>query len=1085
MFDLPLFQGTGEKLVMLPNLSSRMGGRKGRSRLLFLSVAVCLIITLISGTLLFYRNGAARAAAQNTLVPFHGTVPTLLNKSKLLGPAEATQPITLSIGLNLRYASQLKGYVQDIYRPKSINYHRYLTPQQFDGVFAPSPATYNAVLTYLQQSGFTITNTYANRLTIGFNGTVGLAEQAFHVTINNYTAPNGQAYYANTGDPLLPASIASNVLSLDGLNNALHYQHAAMPVSQQGSSPSVSCLGNGSGYLTPGQIASAYNLQGIYNQGLHGGGQTVGLFELDSFQMSDITTYESCYGKSKTTITTIKTGTDPIPADKGMLQVETDAELILSTAPTLGQLRIYEANPAIADYNDEWSKILQDSPPVVSTGWYSCESDVLQSDPSELSQENAFFTTAAAQGETILAASGNSGSSGCYLDGNSNTTLSADDPAAQPYVTAVGGTTLTVNSNGTYKGENTWNDPVKQGQQTGASGGGLSQEWQMPSWQSAPGVQNQYSNGMREVPDVSLNADYISAYPIYCTAGAAGCSGSNPWVKVGGTGPAADIWAAFIALTNEGSENFGSFPVGFANPLLYQDASSSSYGNDFHDITTGNNDYASLQPNNLYPATSAYDLATGLGSLNAVGLLNDLDTLILNNSGWRTAPANSTWYFAEGSVGGGFQEYLTLSDPDPVNASMVTVTYLNQGHPAKSINHTVNASSRLTINVNTDLGVSPTGPHESVAAIVYVDTGPPVVAERPMYFSYDGVQSGTDVIGAAYPGTSYYFSEADSTQSSPKNYSTFITMLNPSTTATDTVKITYYTGTCTTSCPTETKTVGPLQRQTASPADLNIHQKLAISVNSNNLVVVERPMYFSDNIQNAGGPVTGAASEVGATAPGTNWLFAEGSTQPDFQTYYELADFGSTPANATVKLEFSDGTTDSYNVPVPAYGFTTFDVNAHPDPNATAVSAQITSDNPIVADRLMYFHYGKQLYSGGTDVVGATSASNVYSFAEGYTSGNFTEFLTIQNPTGTNETVAVTFFVNGLIFQEQYTADAHSRMTLDINDIINPISGGSVSMTVQAIYPTNPTPVIVAERPMYFGYNSDQGGTDVIGYTSS
>src|SRR5579872_141035 len=170
---------------MLSNFSSRMGDRKGRSRLLFLSVIVCLIITLISGTLLFYRNGSARAAAPNTLVSFHGTVPAMLKQSKLLGAADVNQSITLSIGLNLRYENQLKGYIQDIYRPKSINYHRYLTPQQFDGVFAPSPATYNAVLYYLQQSGFTVTNTYANRLSIGFRGTIGLAEQVFHVTINN------------------------------------------------------------------------------------------------------------------------------------------------------------------------------------------------------------------------------------------------------------------------------------------------------------------------------------------------------------------------------------------------------------------------------------------------------------------------------------------------------------------------------------------------------------------------------------------------------------------------------------------------------------------------------------------------------------------------------------------------------------------------------------------------------------------------------------------------------------------------------------------------------------------------------------
>jgi hypothetical protein len=133
----------------------------------------------------------------------------------------------------------------------------------------------------------------------------------------------------------------------------------------------------------------------------------------------------------------------------------------------------------------------------------------------------------------------------------------------------------------------------------------------------------------------------------------------------------------------------------------------------------------------------------------------------------------------------------------------------------------------------------------------------------------------------------------------------------------------------------------------------------------------------------------------------------------------------------------------------------------------------------------MYFHEGSSHFSGGTDVVGepGPASHSVYAFAEGYTGGAFSEYLTLQNPTNQDETVAVTFFTqSGLVFQEQVNVVKHSRRTIPVSSIINAfaqdLASREVSMTVQALSGT-----IVAERPMYFGYYSDQGGTDVIGYT--
>jgi pro-kumamolisin-like protein len=1073
----------------MPLQFSPFRGNENRPRTIYPIIVIpVLALVLIAGTLTVYLKGFAQAVPPDTLVPFRGTVPSSLADSKLVGPANANQTITLSIGLRLRNVAALNSYVKDISRPDSVNFHRYLAPAQFIQAFAPTKATYDAVLQYLQGSGFTIVHTYKHRMLISFTGTVGLTEQVFHGTINNYTAPNGEAFYSNNSDPLLPASFVAQVQVISGLNNAVHWHHAplsrrSLPAQTTASSTNaVTCLGHGSGYYTPDQTASAYNLNGLYNAGYNGEGQTLALFELATFQMSDLTTYASCYGHSHTPIYTITIPNEPASTDSGVAEVELDAELVLSAAPKLGQLKIYEASNNGTGYNDEWAQIIQDDPPVVSTSWGSCEADLGQGEA--VYENNNFFMAAAAQGQSIFAAAGDTGSSGC-LRGSGSQALSAGDPAAQPFVTGVGGTTLTLNGSA-YGSETVWNN------QTGASGGGISQYWSIPSWQGAPGVQNQYSNGNREEPDVALNADPNAAYIIYCSSAAAGCTQPG-FYGIGGTSAATPMWAAMMAMTNEESVKKGGFNLGFINPLLYQIASSGSYGNDFQDVPAngGNNDFNNLQ-GGKYPTTTAYDMATGLGSYNAANLAADMVAKAQN--GQRAAPANTTWYFAEGSVGGGFQEYLTLQNPSTTQTANVSVTYLIQGSAARTIAHTVSASSRSTIDVDSDLGDTPTGPHLSVAAIVQVTNNVGIVAERPMYFNVLGVHSGTDVVGATAPGKSYYFSEADETQSGSASYHTFLTMLNPSGTTTAHVAITYYTGSCggtgQAACPVESITVPPLTRQTASPdaTGIGLHQKLAIGVVSDQNVVIERPMYFTDNVPNSG-LTTGAASEVGATQPGLNWLFAEGYTGSGFQEYYELANFDQADAHVNINLEYTNGVVHTFPVTVPAQSHVAFDVNAHFSNGATnSVSAQITStDNPIVADRLMYFHFGGAHISGGTDVVGTPAANNVYTFAEGYTGGAFSEFLTLQNPTGNSETVAVTLFTQGsqsFVFQEQVVVGAHTRSTININTLLNPMGAGSVSMAVQALSGT-----IVAERPMYFIFqpagisSASQGGTNVIGYT--
>jgi kumamolisin len=1107
-----------ERFMPFNGPSQQRGHRQPRTIYPFLVIPL-LAVVLIGGSLALYLRDFVHAAPADPYVSLSGSVPSVVAQSRLVGPTNPNQTLSLSVSLHLRNQAALNSYVSDVTRPKSANFHRYLTQAQFIAAFSPTLATQNAIIQYLQSSGFTVTQTYNHRLLIDFSGSVGQAETTFQIHINNYTAPNGTAFFSNATDPVLPSSIQASVAGIIGLNNfgKLHPMSLLAPVATQHSKaavkagqPATSCQPSvdQNSYYTFGKIQSAYDLNGFYSHGYNGEGQTVALFELAQYQSSDITHYEQCYGNSTSHIYTISVdGGAPSPGNNdygGAIEANLDIELVLSAAPKIGQIRVYEAPNSSQASLDEWSKIVSDDPAVVSTSWGECEYDT---GSTVMNAENAFFQMAVAQGESIFAAAADNGSAACYPGNNSQTFLNADDPASQPDVTGVGGTSMTL-SGTSYGSETVWNNQIQNSSNPvgGAGGGGISQQWSMPSWQSAPGVNNGYTSGTpcgapsgtycREVPDVSLHADPEKGYLEYCTVSGDGCANNSgdptyPWLIVGGTSCGAPIWAAIAALTNEESVKNGGFNLGFINPLLYQIASGNNYGNDFHDVTTGENDWNDFN-NGKYPATTAYDLATGLGSPDAYKLAQDLIAL----NGQRTAsPASTTWYFAEGSAGAGFQEFLTVQNPSTQSSASVTFKYLIQGSQ-NPIQKTIQvpASTRETENVNTDVNAPVTGTiHLSLATIVTSTV--PVVVERPMYFNSHtvvGIASGSDVLGATNPSTDYYFSEA----SSATGYSTFLTMMNPSSSLTDTVTITYYTGSCDgtnqPACPTETKTLTPLQRQTIQPTDENLHEKLSIWVHSNNDVVVERPMYFKANIPNVGN-TTGAASEVGATSPGTNWLFAEGYTgqlsTEHFQTYYELANFGASSASVTVKLEYTNGDVQAVPVTVPAYGFTQFDVNnanAHPN-NAyctpspcqvtTSVSAQVTSNNPIVADRLMYFNYNG--YPGSTDVVGTPAAQSIYAFAEGYTEGTFTEFLTLQNPNNSAETVAVTLFTaSSLVLQQRVTVSAYSRSTLNINNLLNPVQPNSVSLVVQVMG----SGTIVAERPLYFDWEGDPGGTDVIGF---
>ena len=476
-------------------------------------------------------------------------------------------------------------------------------------------------------------------------------------------------------------------------------------------------------------------------------------------------------------------------------------------------------------------------------------------------------------------------------------------------------------------------------------------------------------------------------------------------------------------------------------------------------------------------------------------------------------PVSKTWYFAEGHIGKGFQEYLTVQNPDPLNACAVSFQYLLSGGAQAPITVKVNPNTRWTENVDQDLGIARNGSAaEDVSTIVSVSTQATpncsgVVAERPMYFTnLFGASSGHDALGATHLGTSFYFPDV----SSSSGYRDFITILNPPGGSAASVTATYEQGGA--SKGTDTLTVQPGTRGTISPQNCGCTSGVHVSavVSSTQPVDVELPIYFSSFQAGNAGSVNGAAVVVGAQAPSNDWRFAEGYIGGHFQEDLVLSNFSTTAVSASMVLEYDSGTTLTVPVTIPAQGSATEDINHLTALGAGAgtcstpcnltqnISVEVTapSGSNFVAERELYFQYnhaanGRSLSAaGGTAVIGQSGAASTrsYSFAEGYTNTDYDEWLTLQNPTGSAETIYVTI-VNGYGHPYSFPMQVgpKTRATVDlVKTVLSKmcVAGAAalcweISLTVQT---ASNGGAFVAERPMYYNASSSQGGTVVIGY---
>jgi subtilase family serine protease len=537
------------------------------------------------------------AAATEARVVVAGSAPVPTNVTVV--PTAMTT--TFDVTLTPRSSTGLANYISSLSDTASANYRHYLTTAQFAQRFGASASSVTAVRDYFGAFGLHVGALSRGRLVLHVKGTTSEIAKAFAAGVETVRRSNGVLAAQLDSNGTVPSAIAQHIAGIAGLSSVVQpspntvashvSSRTAIATTCPNDGGETTTTPNANGGYTPFQFAQLYGSASEWANNVTGSGQTIAVYELSAYDPGDLATYLNCYGLTPS-ITPVSVDGGPTGSydDEPTL----DIEEVAAMAPG-ASIEIYQGPNNSAGPIDTYQQIADDdTATIVSTSWGTCESDP-SGDPSA---EQPIFEQMAAQGQTVVSAAGDAGSSDC--NGITNNNLAVDDPASQPYVTGVGG--LSVNDISPLS-ETVWNTPVSSGN-PGAGGGGISSLWSRPSWQSAPGIAA--NDTMRLVPDLSTDADPDTGFIQYYTGTGQGVchqNCQNGWNSVGGTSIGSPMVSSLIAVAAQGC---GTARLGFINPSLYAMAATG-----FVDVTTGSNDLYGV---GAYSAGPGYDEASGLGS---------------------------------------------------------------------------------------------------------------------------------------------------------------------------------------------------------------------------------------------------------------------------------------------------------------------------------------------------------------------------------------------------------------------------------------------------------------------------------------
>ncbi len=593
------------------------------------------------------------------------------------GLAATTQSAHVTLILKLHNQAALEQYIQRTVTPGSAQYHRFISTKQFAQQYGASDTEIAKVQAFLTQQGLT-SRALPNHMAVQTSGTLAQFAKAFHTSIHSYTSrTTGQTFRRPATPIVLPAALNSIVLNTSGLDNSIHYrshrisapttpglqlEHTATTLAR---SASASASGNPTatgqpGEYTVGDVANFYNINPLYQRGITGKGSTVAIVTLSDFYPADAEAYWSAIGLTTKPNRISKVPVDGgAPIDAGSGETALDVEQSGGLAPDADVVVYYAPNSGTGFVDAFLQAVADNTADSISTSWGLPEAfnfaalnvdGASVTDTSDVGDLQAFHQVlmeAAAQGQSVFAASGDSGAydtvralgtgTGAY---EFNAPLTVDSPASDPYMTAAGGTTVPVtfmNAAGdvvlSITQESVWGwdyllpfVPRAVVFSVGG-GGGVSTYWHAPLYQwFTSGIRRSESKqtlayndptaGLvtllqlparftgRNVPDVALNADPETGYIVVSSTDGGLISG------YGGTSFVAPQLNGISALLTQSAGH----RVGFWNPQVYllQNIFGHSKWSPFHDIRSGDNWFYNGKP--------GYEPGAGVGTLNVANL---------------------------------------------------------------------------------------------------------------------------------------------------------------------------------------------------------------------------------------------------------------------------------------------------------------------------------------------------------------------------------------------------------------------------------------------------------------------------------
>ena len=547
-------------------------------------------------------------------------------------PGLPMERMILSLALRRGAARPLERLLANQQNPASPDYHRWLTPEQFGERFGRSAEDVQAAATWLRDHGFTVDEIAAGRGWIDFSGTAAQVEAAFGTEIHDYEV-GGRLHHANATDPSLPrglAAIANGIVSLNSFPRQPHHRNRH-PVSPEELTPEYTSS-TGNHYVAPADFATIYNLNSLYSAGTDGTGRTIAIVGRTDISLGDVQFFRSFFGLPANDPVFVHNGADPGNLGDGEEgEADLDVQWSGAVAPRATIKFVISKSTATTDGVDLSAQYIVNNNvgDAMSTSFGQCESSM---GATEVTFYGNLWAQAAAQGITSFVSSGDSGAAGC--NAGSDTTGSGQAVSGlctSPNNVCVGGSQFADTSNPSaywsstnnsttqasalsYIPEVAWNESgsVSGGSGLWATGGGASNSFAKPTWQSAPGVP---SDGKRDVPDVSLTAAGHDGYLVFQghTTGTTGLG------AVGGTSASSPSFAGLMALVVQKT----GARQGNANTVFYQMATA-QYGGAgpavFHDVTSGSNSVPGVTG---FACGTGYDRATGLGSVDGAALVNN------------------------------------------------------------------------------------------------------------------------------------------------------------------------------------------------------------------------------------------------------------------------------------------------------------------------------------------------------------------------------------------------------------------------------------------------------------------------------